>query len=610
MPMMTAPWHWLSAVFTSRTRPQSWTATYLLIFTMPVSVSTETSAICTPPTPLDPRLHGPGFLPVAWMALTPSFAQACFHERLLDESPFTWMCPSTASSWSGWAPRPGATAAKSCSSASTAPRRVEAETEAWLDVSGGPAPAGVPVLFPFDQLRGFLEFLTIIRRSSPRQVRVLHEELERVHVQLGRKVFEGRHRDQTRLRVVRGAPGARAPGVRGNHRVVLELVRDIENIRLGRSPARPHPSGPPGLRLPRRQRAVFLRCHSYLGKQRRAGAGHQQLGIALEQKLHRLPGGPRELGHLNSPAVGRELASKTSPDVIANHVHVAVRDVDPLAAQRIGELLRHAGDVLSRSPDFQMLVVGPLRHLAVRFEATMGNHRNAVVPFVDDGLGILKGFFRITLPLLARRLGAVAGLAQVLLEDKVRQPLVLNFDLADGVLGDLLADRGHGDHLVAFPLDFRAGALNHVDGLHTGELFRFARVGRGDLGVGVRAAEDFSEEHSGRVGVVGVLGLPAGLRRPVNTRYPFPNQATLACVRPIIFTFRHEPPLPSASSPRRARLLSLPCRSRSDTGCRPAPSSRHRSWGSGARRGTPCRPRRTPACRTRTAARRDRRRRP
>ena len=58
--------------------PQSCTATILLMLTTPVSMSTETSAICTPPTPLEFRSPGPGLAPVRRHGKAPSIAQACF----------------------------------------------------------------------------------------------------------------------------------------------------------------------------------------------------------------------------------------------------------------------------------------------------------------------------------------------------------------------------------------------------------------------------------------------------------------------------------------------------------------------------------------------------
>ena len=108
--------------------PQSWTATIFLTFTMPVSVSTSTSAICTPPTPLLVRSGGlllSGFLPRTVSGMAPSLEQASFQlsERL--ESPLTPTLPFTHSNWSGCAFNAGATCANSASRASTAARRVE-----------------------------------------------------------------------------------------------------------------------------------------------------------------------------------------------------------------------------------------------------------------------------------------------------------------------------------------------------------------------------------------------------------------------------------------------------------------------------------------------------
>src|SRR5512143_1347405 len=112
------------------TSPQSCTATILLTVTIPVSVSTETSAIWTPPTPL---LVRSGVMPLlltprAVTGIAPSFAQACFQERLLPGFAATRTVPLTASSSSGLEFNAGATFAKSWFSASIAPRRVEEET--------------------------------------------------------------------------------------------------------------------------------------------------------------------------------------------------------------------------------------------------------------------------------------------------------------------------------------------------------------------------------------------------------------------------------------------------------------------------------------------------
>src|ERR1019366_6214179 len=81
--------------------------------TRPVSVSTETSAICTPATPSELR-PAPSVRPlndpISAIDAVPSFRQASFHVRLLAGDPFTWILPSTASSCSGRADSAGAAA--------------------------------------------------------------------------------------------------------------------------------------------------------------------------------------------------------------------------------------------------------------------------------------------------------------------------------------------------------------------------------------------------------------------------------------------------------------------------------------------------------------------
>src|ERR1017187_8473775 len=99
--------------------------------TTPVSVSTETSAICTPADPSElrpaPSLR-PLNDPISAIDCVPSFRQASFHVRLLAGGPFLRLLPSPASSCSGCAPNAGAAASSSFASAFTADLRVEADT--------------------------------------------------------------------------------------------------------------------------------------------------------------------------------------------------------------------------------------------------------------------------------------------------------------------------------------------------------------------------------------------------------------------------------------------------------------------------------------------------
>src|ERR1700690_956225 len=108
----------------------SCTATTRFILTMPVSISTETSAICTPPTP--DEFKPPGlrwlFSPISEILVTPSFWQAAFQVRLFAGLPFAWMRPSTACNCSAGTPIEGATASSSLANAFTLDLRVDDET--------------------------------------------------------------------------------------------------------------------------------------------------------------------------------------------------------------------------------------------------------------------------------------------------------------------------------------------------------------------------------------------------------------------------------------------------------------------------------------------------
>src|SRR5579862_6871385 len=97
---------------------------------MPVSVSTSTSAMPTPPTPQLVRsglflAAAESLWPRTVIGTAPIFAQACFQvsERL--GSSLTRIVPLTHSSSSGFAFKAGAAFANNASRASTAARRVD-----------------------------------------------------------------------------------------------------------------------------------------------------------------------------------------------------------------------------------------------------------------------------------------------------------------------------------------------------------------------------------------------------------------------------------------------------------------------------------------------------
>src|SRR5215472_17226727 len=81
--MMTPPATCDSAHSLLMIRPQSCTATILVQRTTPVSVSTLTSAICTPPTPWFAMSCGTGDFASPLAVSMPSRAQASFQDQLL-----------------------------------------------------------------------------------------------------------------------------------------------------------------------------------------------------------------------------------------------------------------------------------------------------------------------------------------------------------------------------------------------------------------------------------------------------------------------------------------------------------------------------------------------
>ena len=96
-----------------------------------------------PPTPWDirpPGLRGL-FSPISEILVVPSLRQASCQGMLLDGLSFTWMRPSTATSWSGVAPRAGATTANNLLRALVVDFSVEGDTPPTV-VEPPDAPSG------------------------------------------------------------------------------------------------------------------------------------------------------------------------------------------------------------------------------------------------------------------------------------------------------------------------------------------------------------------------------------------------------------------------------------------------------------------------------------
>src|SRR5262249_19056973 len=143
------------------------------------------------------------------------------------------------------------------------------------------------------------------------------------------------------------APGARAARIDGNRRVILALIRNsCEHVRQDRAGAAGESAAGPGFGLPARDGPVFLGADLDLGIRRRPHAGDGQLGGAVEKELDRLAAAfLREIGALDAPAVGGELAAEASADM----VHVDL-DLGGGQLQGLGYVACHAGDVLRGWP--------------------------------------------------------------------------------------------------------------------------------------------------------------------------------------------------------------------------------------------------------------------
>src|SRR2546426_781877 len=197
--MIIAPKTWLSQVFMSMIRPQSCTATKLFILTTPVSMSTKTSAICTPPTPAVVSVPVPGCLPRVVIGCVPSFAHASFQVMLFEGSSISRILPPTASSLSGAVFIAGATFSNSAASASTALPGVNRKSESAFDglrAARSAFAARTPEFFPFNHLGGLHQFVAVDIGAGTGLIDILQEEVERIHLQFGGQIIKRRHRDQ------------------------------------------------------------------------------------------------------------------------------------------------------------------------------------------------------------------------------------------------------------------------------------------------------------------------------------------------------------------------------------------------------------------------------
>src|ERR1700731_1322406 len=169
-------------------------------------------------------------------------------------------------------------------------------------------------------------------------------------------------------------PRSRRPDVCGHGSVLLALVRNVYDIRHGRSAATARTTCAPGIGLPGRQGAIFLGSDFYFRKSRGPAPGDLQFGIALQHYAYGLASS--FLGNLSgvcAPAINTKLTTEASAHVILMHVDICFRNL-----QRLSVLAGQSGNILCGDVGEKMVAVSPLGDRAMAFQATMRDHRTAI----------------------------------------------------------------------------------------------------------------------------------------------------------------------------------------------------------------------------------------
>src|SRR6058998_3769287 len=127
--------------------------------------------------------------------------------------------------------------------------------------------ARMPLLFPAHQVGSNGQFFAINILARLSDIEILAEELDRVHVQLGREIVQRTHGKNRSLRMVGSAPGTRRTDIVANSRVLLTLIRDCEDVGNGRHASASRAARAPGFRLPSDDGAVFFcpNLHTSIG---------------------------------------------------------------------------------------------------------------------------------------------------------------------------------------------------------------------------------------------------------------------------------------------------------------------------------------------------------
>src|SRR5262245_4025279 len=219
---------------------------------------------------------------------------------------------------------------------------VKSQSNSPLQRSRCAISSGMPLLLPFYQFSSFSKLRSIEARSHACQGDVLNEEIQRIHVELGGHVVEGRKGEPTGLRMVRCPPSSLCSYVRHHCCVNFSLVRNIKHVRNRGHAAARQASGSPRLGLPGNQGPVLLCSNLDLGVMGRTSSSDEQLCVALQERLNRTSGLLRQMSRLDPPSTCSELTAEATANMVHTHLDVAGRDL-----QRLGILSSHTGNVLS-----------------------------------------------------------------------------------------------------------------------------------------------------------------------------------------------------------------------------------------------------------------------
>src|SRR5436305_7449079 len=138
---------------------------------------------------------------------------------------------------------------------------VEGNTHAACHTARLALPAWMPLLFPAHQVGRNGQLLAVNILTRLRDVEILAEKFDRIHVQLGREVIQGAHSNDRCLRMVRRPPGSCRTNTVADGSVLLALVVNCEYVRDGRHAAATGTSCAPRVRLPGNNGATL--CPTY-----------------------------------------------------------------------------------------------------------------------------------------------------------------------------------------------------------------------------------------------------------------------------------------------------------------------------------------------------------